>query len=380
MGCSSEDQEEQKAERGVPVTLTSYVTGYEEANRANRANGADRITRAWEPPTNYRAIASDNSISIFLTEGRLPEGTTLGEEFFYKRGEQWRVSTNLTSGDTYYIYGYVPYDVSIRPIIAKLDGENDYTNGAVLTLENLPAVTTNDICVIVGAKNGTSADNDNGLTTGQFAYEAKATEGDGKGSNFVFLLFDHLYSCINLSFSVEENYNKLRTIKLKKLELQAKVLNAGVKTPLKRKTRAVITLRKTTDDSSPLIYNNTEQIVFTPDATSGNADETLFTSDEGQALSTSPSDFLGYCMSQGISDFTIRSTYDVYDNNGPGHTAGNLIRENCVAENKVNILQLFSSLRTASRGYKYNVKLIVNPTYLYVLSEPDLDNPTVVVN
>lgn len=254
-----------------------------------------------------------------------------------------------------------------------------YEDGAVLTLNNLPAVTKNDICVIVGAKNGTSADNDNGLTTGQFAYEAKATEGDGKGSNFVFLLFDHLYSCINLSFSVEENYNKLRTIKLKKLELQAKVLNAGVKTPLKRKTRAVITLRKTTDDSSPLIYNNTEQIVFTPDETSGNADETLFTSDEGQALSTSPSDFLGYCMSQGISDFTIRSTYDVYDNNGPGHTAGNLIRENCVAENKVNILQLFSSLRTASRGYKYNVKLIVNPTYLYVLSEPDLDNPTVKV-
>lgn len=373
MGCSSEDQEEQKAERGVPVTLTSYVTGYEEANRVNRANGADRITRAWEPPTNYRAIASDNSISIFLTEGRLPEGTTLGEEFFYKRGEQWRVSTNLTSGDTYYIYGYVPYDVSIRPSIAKLDGENDYTNGAVLTLENLPAVTTNDICVIVGAKNGTSADNDNGLTTGQFAYVAGAVETPG--SNNVFLLFDHLYSSISVQFMVEENYNRLRTIKLKKLELQARVLNetTGEKTPLKRKTKAVITLRKTTDGSSPLMYNGTEQIVFTPDNTSANADEPLYTSADGYVLSTSLSDFNGCFMSQGVSDFTIRSTYDVYDKQG------NMIREGCKAENKLDIHELYNTISTASRGFKYIVRLIVNPTYLYVLSEPDLDNPTVKV-
>ena len=351
----------------------SYVTGFEEAQG---------ITRTWTPPTGYSTLTdlSNKNISVFLTQKPADANMDMEEEFFFKRGDKWLYSNQMESGKTYYIYGYIPHDESIVSTIAPLTG-GTYEDGAVLTLDNLPAITTNDICVIVGAKNGKSADDDNDLTTGQFTYVSNAPKDPGPGDygNYVFLLFDHLYSCINLSFSVEENYNKLRTIKLKKLELQAKVLNAGVKTPLKRKTRAVITLRKTTDDSSPLIYNNTEQIVFTPDATSGNADETLFTSDEGQALSTSPSDFLGYCMSQGISDFTIRSTYDVYDNNGPGHTAGNLIRENCVAENKVNILQLFSSLRTASRGYKYNVKLIVNPTYLYVLSEPDLDNPTVTV-
>jgi hypothetical protein len=48
-----------------------------------------------------------------------------------------------------------------------------------------------------------------------------------------------------------------------------------------------------------------------------------------------------------------------------------------VAENKLNIMHLFSPARIASRGMKYSIKLIVNPTYLYVLSEPDLDNPTI---
>ena len=180
-----------------------------------------------------------------------------------------------------------------------------------------------------------------------------------------------------MRFSVDEEYNKLRTIKLKKLELQAQVLTnelTGAKKPLKRKTQAVITLKGTTDGSSPI-----ESIAFTPDETSGNADEPLFVSAEGQALSTSFSDFTGNFMSQGVSDFTIRSTYDVYDKK-PDGTDGNLIRENCVAENKINILQLFAPVKTASRKTRYTVRMTVNPTYLYVLSEADLDNPSITIS
>lgn len=364
IGCASDETAEPvKVKTEAEVQLTSYVTGFEEAKG---------VTRTWTPPTGYSTLddISDKNISVFLTQNPVPEN--MEEEFFFQRGDKWLVSSNLEP-KTYYLYGYIPHDASIKSSIDLLSGKT-YADGAVLTLKNMPAITTNDICVIVGAKNGTSADNDNGLTTGQFAYEAKATEGDGKGSNFVFLLFDHLYSSINVRFSVEENYNKLRTIKLKKLELQAQVLTnelTGAKTPLKRKTQAVITLKGTTDGSSPI-----ESIAFTPDETSGNADEPLFVSAEGQALSTSFSDFTGNFMSQGVSDFTIRSTYDVYDKK-PDGTDGNLIRENCVAENKVNILQLFAPVKTASRKTRYTVKMTVNPTYLYVLSEADLDNPTI---
>ena len=367
--CSSDDSAEPtKVKTPEEVHLTSYVTGFDEAHG---------VTRAWTPPTGYNTLAdiTDKNISVFLTEN--PEAANMEEEFFFQRNDKWLVSREMMAGSTYYLYGYIPHDESIIASVVKLTGEGKtYADGAVLTLENLPAITTNDFCVIVGAKNGLNEDDDNGLTTGQFAYVSKASkEGGGDYGNYVFLLFDHLYSSISLSFSVEENYNKLRTIKLKKLELQAKVLNevTGDKTPLKRKTKAVITLEKTTDGSTPI-----QSIVFTPDETSGNADEPLFVSAEGRALDTNFSDFTGCFMSQGISDFTIRTTYDVYDKNvTTEHPEGNLIRENCVAENKLNILQLFNPIKTASRGYKYTVKLIVNPTYLYLLSEPDLDNPAI---
>ena len=373
IGCTSDETAEPvKVKTEAEVQLTGYVTGFEEAQG---------VTRTWTPPTGYSTLdnISDKNISVFLTQVDVPDGG-FEEEFFFQRGDKWLVSNDMTPQGIYYIYGYIPHDRSIKSSIEPLSGKT-YADGAKLTLENLPAITTNDICVIVGAKNGKSADDDYGLTTGQFKYVSKELKDPGPGDygNFVFLLFDHLYSSINVSFSVDKNYNKLRTIKLKKVELQAMVLdNNNVKTELKRKTKAVITLRKKTDGTSPLIYNNTEQIVFTPDATSGKADEPLFDSAEGQALTTDFSDFTGCFMSQGISDFTIRSTYDVYDKNvTTEHPEGNLIRENCVAENKVNIQQLFSTIITASRGIKYTVKLIVNPTYLYVLSEPDLDNPTI---
>ena len=362
IGCASDETAEPvKVKTEAEVQLTSYVTGFEEAKG---------VTRTWMPPTGYSTLddISDKNISVFLTQHPVPEN--MEEEFFFQRGDKWLVSKEMTpAGSTYYLYGYIPHDASIKSSIDLLSGKT-YADGAVLTLKNMPAITTNDICVIVGAKNGQSADNDNGLTTGQFGYTSAA-------HNFVFLLFDHLYSSINVRFSVDEEYNKLRTIKLKKLELQAQVLTnelTGAKTPLKRKTQAVITLKGTTDGSSPI-----ESIAFTPDETSGNADEPLFVSAEGQALSTSFSDFTGNFMSQGVSDFTIRSTYDVYDKK-PDGTDGNLIRENCVAENKINILQLFAPVKTASRKTRYTVRMTVNPTYLYVLSEADLDNPSITIS
>ena len=64
-------------------------------------------------------------------------------------------------------------------------------------------------------------------------------------------------------------------------------------------------------------------------------------------------------------------TAEVYDKNG------NLSRKDCSATNTLDLSQLFSG--KARRGYRYTVNMIVTPTYLYMLSEPDLDNPTVKV-
>jgi hypothetical protein len=66
--------------------------------------------------------------------------------------------------------------------------------------------------------------------------------------------------------------------------------------------------------------------------------------------------------------------YDIYDTNvTTGHPYGNLVRENCTVTNK---LRLPSGM---VRGKKKILTLTVNPTYLYSLSEPDLDNPKITI-
>lgn len=67
------------------------------------------------------------------------------------------------------------------------------------------------------------------------------------------------------------------------------------------------------------------------------------------------------------NDLYLVSTYDVYDKKG------NLTRENCTATNK-----LPSSKTNIGIGVQDSITLTVNPSYLYVLSDPDQD-PKVVI-
>jgi hypothetical protein len=77
-------------------------------------------------------------------------------------------------------------------------------------------------------------------------------------------------------------------------------------------------------------------------------------------------------------EFVLRTTYDVFDKKG------NLIREKCQAENNILLIKdgerdgLFDD-ESLLRGHRYSINLIVEPTYLYVLSEPDVDNPTLII-
>jgi len=61
----------------------------------------------------------------------------------------------------------------------------------------------------------------------------------------------------------------------------------------------------------------------------------------------------------------METHYDVYDKEN------NLIRENQSARNTLSLSDL-----TLEQGKKYTITITVAPTYLYVLSDPDLDNPT----
>ena len=368
MGCSSDDYEEQtQTPQGTIIPeVSSYVTWFEEFQQSHRTN------RVWEAPTGYVTYEGGKQpIGIaFTKDAQAPE---IGS-FFYSSGK-WRTSVEDIKAETYYLYGYIPHLPAIRYSITDLDGTNaNYSTGAIMTLENVPTVMANDLCVAIGAKEGTDKETVTGLRRGAFAYEAKAISTvDGKkvdGGNYVFLLFDHLYASMRVKMKVYPDYAALRTIKLKSLKLSTQ---AGETTS---KAHNTITIKLEANDGST---DPIQEITYTPTGEEiGVVDEDgiEFWKSEtsvGETLTTDFKTFDGYFMSSGITTLDLTSIYDVYD------TKGNLIREDCKVTNTVVISELWPGQTVTRRSNRYTVKMIIQPTFLYVLSDPDLDNPTVTV-
>jgi hypothetical protein len=232
-----------------------------------------------------------------------------------------------------------------------------------VTLNDVPAVMPSDLCVVIGAKNGTDKETVTGLRSGDFAYEASASaEG-----NFVFLLFDHLYAALRINMKVYGDYNALRTIKLKSLSMTTKASDATSS----QKTDIVVDL-KATDGSNPE-ESPIQTLTYTPSG--GEITEPLeFWSSDGEELTTDFKPFTGHFMPDGITTLILTSVYDIYDKQG------NLIRKDCKATNTMLLSELLTGQVTTRRACRYTINMTIKPTYLYMLSEPDLDNPTVTVD
>ena len=362
----SDDSETENARAKVDIDIIPCASSFVEVSPIT--------TRAWNPPEGYllydheymngqyveQANLINNTIGVFFTQGG--SANTGVESFFYDNTDnKWHSSIEISSGN-HYLYGFISYESGVTPTISPASG--DFSNGAILTLNNLPTVTPSDVCVVVGAKNGISEEEDGGLTTGQFAYEVQSG-----GENHVFLLFDHLYSALNFKIKVEEKYNALRRINLKQMAL---IPYSGASV-LSDKINVTVTLTSIADGSSPIT-----SVTYTPVGGGSTNPQPLFLSqdDIGLELKTTETLIRGCFAPQGITEFTLRSTYDVYDR------YGNLIRKNCVADNKINLAQVFVQAQESylKRGTMYSINMTIRPTYLYMLSEPDLDNPTITLD
>lgn len=361
-GCQSDGAD--TTPREVVVEMQAYATTYNDVVQA-------ASTRAWPPSNDFEVYSGHDAIRVafMTTTGYARNSSDVPADGSFVYNENKWYSTFKVDGMTnnpYYLYGYMPAvgNLSLAPV------SSSYANGATMTITGLPSTTTSDVCVIVGVKKGNSASDDNGIQMGQFSYDFSGT------TNHVFLLCDHLYAALQLSIRVDATYHALRHINLKKVWV--KDCKNG-STTFTSRSRAVVTLNKTnTDitDPSQWVSPIQEPITFTPDGSSTETDmeqNPLYVNTDGLALNTSYQNVQGYMGPLGMTEFTLVSQYDVYDTNG------NLIRQNQTAENKINISSLFTATTSLVRGTRYTLYLTVKPTYLYMLSEPDLDNPTVEV-
>lgn len=320
------------------------------------------MTRAVSLPDGYSEYFGPNSIGVYATTAS--DAPDKVRTFSCVNGV-WNSQVSVTNLITYYIYGYMPVNDNFTCAISKLSEGEDYSKGAILNFTNLPPVMASDFSVVTGVKQVSSANPTESvnLEAGFFSYEGKAT-----GSNFVCLMLDHLYSCASFKFLVDKVYSQLRTIKLKKVELKT---NAQITYPL------TITLRQKPETVTSGYEPYTIQ--WGNQTSRPNDYVTLFTSEEGELLPMINNKTVdGYFapFQNDIADaLVLKCTYDVYDKNVTAeHTEGNLVRANCVAENKLPENRVIAGVNQRTL-----LTITVNPTYLYVLSEPDLDNPTITI-
>ena len=319
-GCSSDSSGEQQRSTGSPLQIMPYIAAYQSNDALSR--------RAVSAGYTEYTPAHDIVIGLYVLKNGEPVDNTV--KLISYSNHDWHSQTTVENGVSYTIYGFMPKK---EPISSSISKSGDV---ATLTLSNIGTVCADDICFITGVK-----DSDGDLDQGQFGYTGKTS------GNFIRLLLDHLFASVKFNFTVDTDYSKLRTIKLKSLKL----------TTSSAPMTATITLTPNTTDAYPATVEFISQGGESTPAT-------FFESTEGEQIPTTTTSFVCCFAPSASSTLSLVTIYDVYD------SKGNLIRKNCEATNKLPDLE-------AQRGWQVTLNLKITPTYLYQLSEPDLDNPTI---
>lgn len=351
-GCSEDGGQESGGGQGTQVRFLLFPQAFEDVTPA--------LTRAlptgFLPYEELTPHVDINRVQIqaYFTNGAGTDAKVQSSGIFSFHEEtegdtkkySWTSTIPSIQRGKYYVYGFMPAEDANNWTIAPY--QNDYSKGAVLTINGLSTVSPGDVCVVVGVKkaNNMTQDIKNvGIELGKFEFESEATDNE----SYAYLLLDHIYSGLNFKFSVDPDYNELRTIKMKRIALTSK---GGVAT-----VNATVNVTPTTDGSNPL-----GAITFTTDKTGNSEPAALY--DGERELGTTPEEFLA-CIAPGMNTtFELETDYNVYDKKG------NLIREVRALKNNVTI-----GADAMTAGQYHTVSVVVKPTYLYVLSEQDLENP-----
>lgn len=335
-------------------------------------------TRALDPSAVSPAGESHDPIQMFLMSGDAESTIThLAEgQFVYDATASPQWSSTIGLKNTYNcIYGFSPATAASAEISLPTE-KTSYKDGAVLTLTNINPVMGSDLCVIVGVSHGTNSTTDDAPAEipdrGKFYFEKKT-------NNYITVLLDHLFAKISFCVKIDPDYHNMRAIKVKKIELLSDKTLTAVKVPLTANE----------SDQSPIgtIQYTTNDVASDADLPSGTiydfTTDTDATHSEGVELPEDDSWTIpGFFAPAGNGDaaigrhLSVRFTYDVYaydvfDNNKVR------VRENCVAVNSLPHVTIDGA--DLQRGQSTTITLTVKPTYLYQLSESELDNPKITI-
>ena len=318
----------------VPPSEQSYL----QLGAVTRTDGAFGIPNATNPASN---------IQLFLATQTTLVEPVAGSTYSYST-DHWSSLTpfSVKENTQYYLYGcYMPASISAT----QSAPEGGYSNGMNLTLSNLPAITTDDVCVLVGVQRVGANSGSPTVTEGQYGFLTGI-----KGQNYLNLLMAHLYAKMKVSFKIDPAYAELRSIHLKTITLTSKYADGASVT---------VSLRSGQGIGSPTFHSG-----------SGEQVQSVILLDTEKILDKSfvstplTLDIPAYCRPMGLEGtyhLTLTTTYDVYD------TKNQNLGER-TSENKIDF-----NMAEVRPGQEKDIVLTVKPTYLYILSEYDADNPTI---
>ena len=375
-GDSASDSRPDYSSSDRVVRLSAGARQYhvDDAEMAS-APGLTRDVTFPSPSSDWTPITPSDNMLVFVAKDKVsPSPSDVLSRLFYHMTTDWQSNITITDAGpdiNYLIYGFMPIDAE-NVSISLLSTNTNYKAGATMSINGLKVLTQTDPCVIVGVGKLETSTSDVTLKWGTFDFTFK--EGTSDVTDYMSILLDHIYSRYHFKVKIDADYAQLRTIKITKMTLEA--LNKDGQTL--GSVNATVNIQANTTNSNPLSSVTFSRNVGARMVTLFDKKTTTNTSyTNGIVLDKINTDFqeAGFCLAPGDQRiFRLTTEYEVYDREDKQ------IRTNKVSNtfNTANFKD--KKITNTAPGLEHTIQIIVNPTYFYVLSDSDLDNPTITIN
>lgn len=364
--CSSDSASDSRpdnssSERTVRLSAGARQYHVDDAEMAS-APGLTRTVTYPEPTSEWVPITPTDNMLVFVTKEKdSPTASDVLSRIFYSTTSGWQSNITITDAgpdNHYLIYGFMPIDAEN----VNISSATNYNAGATMSIKGLKVLTQTDPCVIVGVGRQQESTSDVILKWGTFDFTFK-TGTDV--IDYMSILLDHIYSRYHFQVKIDADYAQLRTIKITKMTLEA-LSNDGTQTV--GTVNATVNIQTNTTNTNPI-----SSVTYNPNA--GTRSVTFFENTTTPLSLTTSYQEAGFCLAPGDQHwFRLTTVYEVYNRDNKHirtNTATNTFDTANFKEHKIT---------NTNPGLDHTIQIIVNPTYLYVLSDSDLDNPTITIN
>ena len=287
--------------------------------------------------------ADKDDIHVFISS---TDGATSDEGLFKYHEDQgvsyWTAQElKVKPGSrTFSLFGYMPESEGLTGTVN--------TETKVMTLMGIEPMTPLDICVVTGVRKSSAI-----AIPLRGSYTFDYFNSAYNDRTILNLRLEHLLGRLTFKFKVGARYSTLRKIKVKTLTIETKA---------KESITATVNLPKNTEEKITVDYTGTGEKTWESDLLKS-TDAPILLSTTAVAVGSS----INVAVGDGLSEqYELVSTYDVYD------LQGHKLSERTARNKLKDVLPV--------KSQEKEVVLTIEPTYLYQLSDDDLNNPEVKIN